>query len=881
MKESYGDGSIRLWDSKFANVVISFNGHKSAITALAFDQDGTRIASGSKDTDIIVWDLIAETGLFKLRGHKDQITGIHFLYKRPAQVNGNEDSQWSSKTAIRPPEDSSSYLATVGKDALLKLWDLAGHHCLETHVAQSNGQCWALAVSPDQSVLVTAGNEGELRVWSLNINALNQAGELEQGINVRQSLVERGLILRQSRDRTTGISFHPSGTFLAAHGNERLVEVWRVRSEGEVQKKLARKRKRRREKHAGAENGTSEDATAIDVGMTDMDDLLSRHFHIRPTGRVRSICWANPSSRKSLQILIGESNNQVELWSGLAKFPPKTEAKDSADEPHVVCAVDIPGHRADIRALALSSDGRMLASAGHGALKIWNLRTQSCIRTLDCGYALCVTFLPGDKIVVLGNRSGELEVFDISSSSLIDTLKAHDEKLWSVQVHPDGKSLITGSEDKSAKFFKFEVSKERNLEARPNVPSFRLVHTRTLKVSDAILAVRYSPDARLIAIALLDNTVKVFFSDSLKLFLNLYGHKLPVLNLDISYDSKMIVTCSADKNARLWGLDFGDCHKSFFAHQDTITQVAFVPSNQDGNGHHFFSASKDREIRYWDGGKFERIQKLDGHHGEIWAMVISRTGDSVVTAGHDKSIRQWIQTDEQIFLEEEREKELEELYERTLTTSLEHDEDTTENQPEAVAAGKQTVETLMAGEKIAEALTSGIEDLQIMRDYAQAKEGRPDIAPPLRNPIYLAHANISAEAYLLQVVQKIQAAALQDALLVLTFDQVSSLFVFLRLWAERRWNMPLTCRVLFFLLKTHYKQIVASKQMRTLLDGIRIDLRKALDTQKDEMGLNLAALRFVGMQVGEASKSDFVDESILEEEDISIGRKKRAFVDIA
>ena len=76
-----------------------------------------------------------------------------------------------------------------------------------------------------------------------------------------------------------------------------------------------------------------------------------------------------------------------------------------------------------------------------------------------------------------------------------------------------------------------------------------------------------SPDARLLAVATLDNTVKVFFVDSLKLFLNLYGHKLPVLSMDISFDSKLIATSSADKNVRLWGLDFGDCHKSLFAHQ--------------------------------------------------------------------------------------------------------------------------------------------------------------------------------------------------------------------------------------------------------------------------------------------------------------------------
>ena len=43
--------------------------------------------------------------------------------------------------------------------------------------------------------------------------------------------------------------------------------------------------------------------------------------------------------------------------------------------------------------------------------------------------------------------------------------------------------------------------------------------------------------------------------------------------MDISSDSSLIVTGSADKNVKLWGLDFGDCHKSMFAHDDSVTKV--------------------------------------------------------------------------------------------------------------------------------------------------------------------------------------------------------------------------------------------------------------------------------------------------------------------
>lgn len=61
----YADGSVRLWDSTLGSVRATFNGHRKAVTALAFDTQGVRLASGSQDTDLIVWDLVAEVGLYR------------------------------------------------------------------------------------------------------------------------------------------------------------------------------------------------------------------------------------------------------------------------------------------------------------------------------------------------------------------------------------------------------------------------------------------------------------------------------------------------------------------------------------------------------------------------------------------------------------------------------------------------------------------------------------------------------------------------------------------------------------------------------------------------------------------------------------------------
>ncbi|KAI0478827.1 WD domain-containing protein [Xylariaceae sp. FL0804] len=884
----YDDGSIRLWD-KYGTVIVSFNGHRSAITTLAFDTSGVRLASGSRDTNAIVWDLVAEVGQFKLRGHKDQVTGLQFI--EPQEEPEEEDgSQAMLLDGPRHPAATEGFLLTTGKDALIKLWDLGSRHCIETHIAQSNGECWALGVSPDYSGCITAGNGGELKVWALDAASLaSSRHQVDMPANM-QYLRDRGTLFRQGKDKANEIIFHPRRDYFAVHGSEKAVEIWRIRTEAEIKKSMARKRKRRREKLAQKKEANGETVPKEDddqdenAAGADVTDAFAQHLIIRTGGKCRSVDWADIHGKKKLQLLVSTTNNQLELYNISAKHRTSKSKEEEVPDYERALSVELPGHRADVRSLALSSDDRLLASASNGSLKIWSMLTQKCGKTLDCGYALSCAFLPGDKLVVIGTKGGDIELFEVSTGTLMDSVTAHEGAVWSLQVHPDGRSIVSGSADKSAKFWKVQIVQEEVLGTTRTAQRLKLTHSRTLKVSDDILSLKFSPDAKHLAVALLDSTVKVFFTDSLKLYLNLYGHKLPVLDMDISYDGKLIVTCSADKTVRIWGLDFGDCHKAIIAHQDSILQIKFVPDNHEGNGHHFFSASKDRTVKYWDGDKFEQIQRLDGHQGEIWALAISRASEPafIVSASHDKSIRVWQETDEQIFLEEEREREIEELYESTLTTSLDQDADDEDVNGEVAAATKQTSETMNHGERIMEALELGMADLHIMQEWEESKATNPQAAPPQRDPMFLAHGNISAEDYVMRVLQRPAAAALNDALLVLPFATVPMLFTFLNLFVVRSMNMPLTCKVLFFMLRTHHREIIASRTMKAMLDGIRANLRKTLRRQKDEMGYNIAALKVAGMQIRDRSVKEYVDET-WDDEEGSEGQnvRKRAFVHVS
>jgi WD40 repeat protein len=69
----YKDGAILVWDMVKGTCETVLKGHKGAITALAYNKSGALLASGSTDTNIIVWDAVGEAGLYSLRAHRDQV----------------------------------------------------------------------------------------------------------------------------------------------------------------------------------------------------------------------------------------------------------------------------------------------------------------------------------------------------------------------------------------------------------------------------------------------------------------------------------------------------------------------------------------------------------------------------------------------------------------------------------------------------------------------------------------------------------------------------------------------------------------------------------------------------------------------------------------
>ncbi|PLW52080.1 hypothetical protein PCASD_02088 [Puccinia coronata f. sp. avenae] len=904
----YQDGSVRIWSSQSKTVISVFEGHRRAISYLEWDRDGTRLASGAVDGEVNMWDVPGESGLFKLRGHNNRITGLVFL------SGSNPVSDPSSSTALPP---SSTHLLSISQDTYLKLWDLQTQHTVESVIAHRT-ESWSVAVIPPSTrsdgqdlddnegdsvfLLITTGGDGEVKLWTLSSTILTSGPQrTTDGQGFKRAIVHAGnLALNTSGahgKRVSGATAHHytlrggiSGMAIAFQVGDRSVEVWRIRSEEEVKKKRARRRKKEAAKSRKSED--KKDTVEEEHSVTWLDRMCP-WIMLKGSGKISSFAFPPtsnlalyPSTDRptELQVLLALANNSVEVMS----IPrPTTSAKWESLEAENLYKVTLPGHRTDVRTVCLSFDDQLLASGSNGSLKVWNLKTQKCIRTMESGYVLCGTWLPGNRHILVGTKGGQLMLYELSSCALIQTCDAHSGAIWSLDLRPDGKGFVTGGADKCVKFWNFTTkntsSNQTDSEAasvNQKSLSLSMSHCKTMKMTDDVLGVRYSPDFKFLAVSTLDATVKIFFQDSLKFFLSLYGHKLPVLDMDISFDSKLLVTCSADKNVKIWGLDFGDCHKSIFAHEESVMRVAF-----ESGSHYFWTVGRDKLVKYWDGDKFENIQTLSGHHKEVSALAVSHNGKFLVTGSFDKSIRVWIKTDEPLFLEEEREKELERLYNQEENDQADliavrqqklKESGKDGEIEEAGAVLKQTAETQMAGEKIIEALNLAAEDLEAFQKYQSVKASMKDqamaqkLAPPARNPVFLAFNNISAHAYVLKVVEKVPRPALEDALLVLPFAQVTMLLTHIDTWITKGWSIPLVCRILFFLLRTHESQITATNSLKTSINSIQKKLSNRLTKQRDMVGYNVEAIKFLSqtLEVQHQSKRFYDDPDLKPVNDI-------------
>jgi U3 small nucleolar RNA-associated protein 12 len=760
-----------------------FASHKTAIQALKFDSHGLKIISGGLDTDCVVSDVVDQVGKQRLVGHSQPITSCQFIEKyKDVAVSSSKDMQ-------------------------IKFWNIETQFCFKT-IVDNHAEVWGISLLRDDSFLVSGSKENALRVYKLTENHLQE----DKAVDANSLFSDDdsvsplkcnfvGSIQRSGKGRTVNLLTDKDARVLACNGTDDEIELFYFCSEEESTDRLAKRLKKLSVKKGGD--------VAKEISLS---DEIRRITSIKTKEKVKSLDLLL-SANNELRVGIVFANNLIRMYSLL-------DINQKHPEAQLIRAISQQGHHTEVRSVCFSSDNLAIASGSGDSLKLWNRSSLACLRTVETEYILSSCFVPGDRHVLLGTKSGNLIIVDIVIGEILETVQAHEKELWTVSLLPDLRGCVTGGGDSTVKFWSFELITDPNNETNKVLS---LIHKNTLQLEENVLSVRITPDGKYIACALLNSTVTIFFLDTFKFFLSLYGHKLPVLCMDISYDNTIIATGSADRNVKVWGMDFGDCHRSLFAHDDSVMGIQFIPKT-----HMFFTCGKDGKIKQWDGDTFVKILTLPGHIGEAYNLCVSPNGRYLATCGSDRTIRMFERTNEPLVLQDEEEEERERAENQMLATG---EESTAPGLPGLNLPSRKTVDAEKAAENI-------LECMELSKKYDDEK---PNELPPLM-AFYEAS---NTDDFLLGVLSKVKTSDLEEALLLLPFSVVCEILEKLpRLASNRLDQTELICKVTLFLFRIHHKPIVTNQillpsiqKLIQVMEGSLVELRDMIGSNVHSMGL--------------------------------------------
>jgi len=188
----------------------------------------------------------------------------------------------------------------------------------------------------------------------------------------------------------------------------------------------------------------------------------------------------------------------------------------------------------------------------------------------------------GRRLLGLGDDFAA-RLWDVQSGQLLQTLHGHEAMIQQAQFSPDGQQIITASLDRTARIWQ--------------VASGQAV--KVLTHQDAVSSAAFSPDGQQVVTTSWDGTARVSEIETGELKVILSGHRGLVLDAQFSPDGRSLVTAGADGTARIWdaetGVEKAQLYPTYTKSEPKLIRRAFFSPD----GHYVATLSEEGEINLW------------------------------------------------------------------------------------------------------------------------------------------------------------------------------------------------------------------------------------------------------------------------------------------